>query len=97
MKNEEDIYPRITNNQIEVWLASPVTKTLIQCITWEWENVRERAGESALVADPANADLSHALVHEAKGRMGALRDVQSFEKLMRKYEMVEHERDNEEG
>ena len=60
-------FPQVTEDQVELWMASPVTKTFIQCLHWKREDTRDQAGTGVLT-DSSNADLTHALLHRALGQ-----------------------------
>lgn len=87
-----DQHKRITKAQFELWEQDPVTKAFCQCLTWEWENMRDRAGEPDL--DPCNSDKSHAIAFAFKGGMEALKNVQDFEGILNKSGMLEVEDEN---
>ena len=82
-------YPQLTEPQVEIWLAQPVTKTFLQCLQWKWLDVRDQAGVGALV-DSSNADMTHALLHRALGQQDGYAEAGQPETLMDHYEMILH-------
>ena len=82
-------FPQVTEAQVELWLASPVTKTFLQCLEWKRQDTVDAAGSGKLI-DSASADLTHALLHRALGQQDAYIEAQRCELLLEFYEMIFH-------
>ena len=89
MAKEPPRHPQVTEDQVEIWLANPVTKTLLQCFQWKFEDTRDAAGTGKLV-DSGNADLTHAMLHRALGQQDIWQEAQQVEAVLEHYEMVFH-------
>jgi hypothetical protein len=85
---EEDKYPRVTRNQLEIWLANPVTLNYLKCLEFEIEKL-EVALSNEMLIDSANNDLSMNNIHSALGSKCGLRTAKHFEVLLNSYSMVE--------
>ena len=85
----------ITQAQLELWLALPVTKALEEAIELEWEATRDGLAQSP--HDPSNADLSHALAFAARGGMEMLDAVKDFDRLLFTHGLMEDEDGPKEG
>lgn len=82
-------FPQVTEAQVELWLASPVTKTFLQCLEWKRLDTVDQAGTGKLT-DSSSADLTHALLHRALGQQDAYTGAQRCEQLLEFYEMIFH-------
>ncbi len=87
MPEEVKNYPQITPDQLELWLANPVTKGYLRCLSWKEADTVEQAGTGKLV-DSSNADMTHAMLHRALGQQDALKEAALPEKLFDFYRMV---------
>ena len=87
MSEETKNYPQVTSDQLELWLASPVTKAYLRCLAWKEADTVDQAGTGKLV-DSSNADMTHALLHRSLGQQDALKDASLPEKLLDFYRMV---------
>lgn len=67
---EELKYPQLTQDQIEIWMASPVTQIFIQCMQWHAKESVQHLGLGHVV-DSSSADLTHAMTHRELGRQDA--------------------------
>ena len=85
--SEEAEYPQVTSDQVELWLANPVTKAYLRCLGWKEADTIEQAGTGKLV-DSSNADMTHALLHRGLGQQDALKDAALPEKLLDFYRMI---------
>ncbi len=86
----EDLkYAQVTETQVELWLASPVTKTFLQCLEWKRLDSVESAGTGKLI-DSSSADLTHALLHRALGQQDAYTEARRCETMLDFYEMIFH-------
>jgi len=82
-------FPQVTEAQVELWQASPVTKTFLQCLEWKRLDNVDSAGTGKLV-DSSSADLTHALLHRSLGQQDAYTEAQRTEQLLDFYEMIFH-------
>ncbi len=82
-------HPQVTEAQVEMWLANPVTKAFIACLNWKRKDTRDQAGDGSIV-DSSNADLTHGLLHRALGQQDGFRDAADPEDLLEHYEMIFH-------
>lgn len=80
-------FPQITEPQMEIWLASPVTKAYLQCLEWKRADNRDAAGSGKLV-DSASADVTHAMLHRALGQQDGYLEAGKPETLLDFYEMI---------
>ncbi len=89
MAKEPMPFPQVTEDQISIWLASPVTKIYLQCLEWKTADNRDHAGSGTLT-DSSNADLTHALLHRAFGQQDGYKEAGKPEELMDFYQMIFH-------
>lgn len=82
-------FPQVTEAQVELWQASPVTKTFLQCLEWKRQDTVDAAGSGKLT-DSSSADLTHALLHRALGQQDAYTEGQRCEELLEFYQMIFH-------
>lgn len=74
MAKESPRHPQVAPELIELWLAHPVTKVLLECLEWKRLDIQDAAGNGELV-DSSNADLTHAVIHRALGQQDAYREM----------------------
>ena len=79
--------PQITEDQFDIWMASPVTSALLKCLEWKRLDEKDAAGSGAIV-DSSNSDLTHAMIHRSLGRQDAYEAMQTPFDLLTYYEMV---------
>ena len=89
-------FSQVTEAQVELWLASPVTKIFQQCLEWKRLDIVEAAGTGKLI-DSSSADLTHALLHRSLGQQDAYTAGQRCEDLLDFYEMIFHPPEEEES
>lgn len=87
----EDKYPRISKDQLDLWLESPVTKVYLQCLEWSVEQISEVLGEGTWVSD--NNDKSMNVINRALGEKNGLLTAGKPESILRVHEMMEEECD----
>ncbi len=80
-------HPQVTQEQIDLWLAQPVSKVFLSCLEFKRLDIRDAAGDGTLV-DSSNADLTHAVIHHALGQQAMLAEAADPRRLMEFYEMV---------
>lgn len=88
-----DKYPRLTQDQVDIWLDSSVTKAVLDAYQWKQEQLREAFGNGAFV-DSANSDITFGQIHSALGEMEGLEKASDPVALLHQYEMIE-EKDGE--
>ena len=84
---QELSHPQVTPEQIDLWLANPVTEAYFKCLGWFREDVRDEASNGAIV-DSSSADLTHAMIHQNMGQQQALISASDHANLFSKYNMV---------
>ncbi len=82
-------FPQVTENQLEIWLASPVTKAYLRCLEWKHADTIDNAGSGKLT-DSSNADMTHAMLHRALGQQDAFVECGKVEKLLDFYVLIFH-------
>ena len=87
MPKEALEYPQVTTDQIDIWLASPVTKAVLSCLEWKRDDTKDAAGSGKLT-DSSNADLTHALLHRALGQQDAYDEARDPRALLEHYNMI---------
>ena len=87
MENK-DKYPRVTQAQVELWLADPVTQAYKTCLRTNSETVKAKLGAGEYI-DSFNNDLSMNKIHSASGWSEALDAMGNFESILSKAEMIE--------
>jgi len=80
-------FPQVTEDQIEIWLANPVTKAYLRCLEWKRADKAEAAGTGKIV-DSSNADLTHAMIHGSLGEQAAFKEAGEPEELLDHYVMI---------
>jgi hypothetical protein len=80
-------FPQVTQDQIEIWLAGPVTKAYLRCLEWKTADTRDAAGDGRLT-DSMSADLTHALLHRALGQQDGYKEAGKPETLLQFYKIV---------
>lgn len=80
-------YPQLTIEQIDLWLLSPVSQALIECLEWRALDSRDAAGSGQLT-DSSNADLTHAQLHVSLGKQDAYREAKDVRALLEFYNLV---------
>lgn len=80
-------FPQVTENQLEIWLASPVTKAYLHCLEWKRADAIDYAGSGKLT-DSSNADMTHALLHRSLGSQDAYSECGKIETLLDFYAMI---------
>ena len=84
-------YPQVTEDQVELWLANPVTHTFMQCLEFRRLDSIDSAGSrSGQLTDSSSADLTHALLHREFGKQDAYVDARDPEALLDHYVMIFH-------
>lgn len=81
MPKEATEYPQVTIDQVELWLAHPVTKSLITALQVSHQSTVQAAGTGKHV-DSSNADMTHALMHRSLGQQDVYLEVTSLETLL---------------
>ena len=81
MAKEPLEFPQVTEAQLEIWLASPVTEAYLDCLDWKRRDTIEAAGSGKLT-DSSNADMTHALLHRSLGQQDAYAEAAKPEKLL---------------
>lgn len=88
-------HPQVTEAQVELWLASPVTKTFLRCLEWKRLDTVDAAGSGKLI-DSSSADLTHALLHRSLGQQDVYYECGRPEPMLDFYEMIFHPPEEEE-
>ena len=83
-----DKYPRITQDQISIWLADPVTKTYFQCLHWMKEDVMDDMGKGGCI-DSTNSDHTFAKSNVNLGYQQGLTYAYDYKLLFNRFAMVE--------
>ena len=81
-----DQYQRITQAQWELWEASPVTKTYLQCLTWAAEQLGEVIPS---LVDSTNNDRTCNLIHSSLGEQSGLQKACNPKDLLEQFKMLE--------
>jgi hypothetical protein len=90
-----DQYPRLTPNQVEVWLANPVTQTYLNCLKFYQGDVKDST-DSGEGFDMGNNDQTCNLLYFREGLKEAFRISGEVEDLLGHYKLVEREeKDND--
>lgn len=84
----EDKYPRVTRNQLEIWLDNPVTINYLKCLEFESEKISKAFSNLSLI-DSTNNDLSMNNIHSAIGSREGLRVASQAAFMLNEYGMVE--------
>lgn len=87
MPKEAPDHPQVTQDQIDLWLAHPVTKAFLLCLEWKRDDTRDQAGTGKIV-DSSNADLTHALIHRSLGQQDAYDEARAPVTLLDHYAMI---------
>ena len=87
--SKETEFRQVTEAQVELWLASPVTRALLQCLEWKRLDTVDAAGTGKLT-DSSSADLTHALLHRALGQQDVYYECARPEAMLEFYEMIFH-------
>ena len=87
MSQETPQYPQVTQEQIDLWLTNPVTKTYLQCLEWFNADVIDEASTGSIV-DTASADVTHAMIHMNLGHQQGLNTAMNHQELLSRYDMV---------
>lgn len=82
-------HPQVTEDQVELWLANPVTVALLRCFEWKRLDSVENGGTGRL-ADSSNADLTHAMLHREFGKQDAFTECKTPEAVLDEYVMIFH-------
>ena len=86
-----DKYPRLTENQLELWLNDPCTKYLIDCLEWRQKDI------DALLASPSlrqpDNNLTCQTMDNLQGQKTGLDTASDPVALFRHYELVKEEED----
>lgn len=80
-------HPQITTDQLDIWLANPVTKTYLKALGWKRDDQRESAGNGSIV-DSSNADFTHAMIHQSLGQQEAYEKAADPKQLLGFYNMI---------
>lgn len=86
---EEVKHSQVTEAQVELWMANPVTKAALECFEWLRQDTADQAGTGKLV-DSGNADMTHAMLHRALGQQDSLATCQDPIGLLDRYVMILH-------
>lgn len=84
----EDKYKRVTQVQVDLWLADPVTQAFKTCLQTSCEGVKAKLGAGEYI-DSSNNDLSMNSIHSARGWAESLEAMSNFESILNKAEMIE--------
>lgn len=87
--SEETKYPQVTDTQVELWLANPVTRVFVQCLGWKNADSVEAAG-TGKVTDSSSADMTHAMLHRSFGHQDAFKEAADPERMLEFYQMIFH-------
>ena len=87
MAKEPLEFPQVTESMLEVWLANPVTRAFMRCLTWKRADQIDAAGSGRLT-DSSNADMTHALLHRSLGQQDAFSECVDPEKMLDFYAMI---------
>jgi len=60
-------YKQITQDQLELWLNNPVTKTYLQCLWWSQDQIKEIMGNGNLI-DRSSMENTYGQMREAEGQ-----------------------------
>jgi hypothetical protein len=82
-------HPQLTEDQLDIWLAQPVTKAYLAALLWRAGDAQDALGTGAII-DSSNAHLSHAMTHGALGKQDAYRDAAKPYELLDFYQIIFH-------
>ena len=88
-----DSYPKMTIDEIEIWLASEVTKTYLQSLTFYKEQLAEARASGAFVGDTHDKTIER--LYRKLGAEQAVSDFLSPIDLMNNYNLVRRSIDEE--
>lgn len=98
MATEPAAHPTITEDQIEIWENSPVTKALIKALEWSALDVAEMVGKGQRGIDSDNADRTHAEVHLALGeQVGLRRAAYNYRDILEEFNLIYHPAEEPDG
>lgn len=86
----EDRFPRVSQPQIDLWLADPVTQAVMTAITEYEADVREKVGKGQYRI-PSNNDLTCNNESHALGMADAYKNMRNAPKMLQFLELVEVE------
>lgn len=86
--SNQDQYPRLTQAQVELWLANPVTKVLSQCLEFYALDINDALAQGRHV-DSSNADTTMSATHLFMGQKQGLKTAGDYVALFKRYQMLE--------
>lgn len=89
-----DKHKRISQDQLDIWLDSPVTKAYFQCIEWSIEQIRESIGLGGW-RDPDNNDHTANHLSQALGKADGMEDAINVLSHLQKHQMIEIPKEEE--
>ena len=88
MEEIPDKFKRVSQVQLDIWLADPTTKAYLTCLKEKQRVIGERLEEGSMI-DTTNNDRSMNLIHSALGTKDGLRQACEIEYMFKSCEMVE--------
>jgi hypothetical protein len=88
----QDKYPRLTDNQVELWLNDPCTQALLSCLDWYQGDIKDEINKGTHV-DPTNNDLTCNNYFRMTGRKEAFGLSCDFQTLFDRYGLMEEKED----
>lgn len=86
--NQQLREPQVTKAQVELWLDNPVTKTLVKCLQWQANDIRDEIGNGSFL-DQANADLTLSRLSKLLGMADGFDAASKVEFMLNHYAMIE--------
>lgn len=84
----EDKHKRISQDQLDIWMDNPVTRTYLQCLEWSAEQISEVLSKGGLV-NPENNDHTSNRIHLALGNRIGLSHALNVKGAIIAHEMLE--------
>jgi regulatory protein YycI of two-component signal transduction system YycFG len=86
----DDKYPRVTQNQLEIWLSNSVTISYLNCLKFYQESVKDSTNKGEGF-DMENNDKTCNMLYFREGLKEGYRIAGEPENLLNHYEMLESE------
>ena len=93
--NDKLDYPQITQDQLEVWLNNPVTKTYLQSLYFSHSQEKEAIGNGSCL-NKESMERSFAAMNEAEGIKSGLTAAMDVVGLLNKHVLLEQAEDRAE-